>query len=234
MNLAQRTAVITGGASGLGEATVQRFVRHGANVVILDLNRPRGEALAASLGSQVAFQATDITRPEEVQLGIDYACQQFGSIHVLVNCAALPAAMKTTDTTRGPHHLDLFRRVIDVNLVGTFDVIRTATTRMLANEPDGEGERGVIINTASAAAFDGQVGQVAYAASKAAIAGMTLPMARDLAEYGIRVCTIAPGLFDMRLGKPDEYARLAQHVVENPMLNGEVIRLDGALRMPPR
>lgn len=256
MELTNRTAIITGGASGLGEATAIRFVNGGANVVIFDLNEQRGQAVAERLGAPAAFVRTNIAKPDEVQKAVEFAVQTFGNIHILVNCAAFAAAMKTTDAKKGPHDLDLFRRTVEVNIVGTFDVIRTVATRMLENPPNEEGERGVIVNTASVAAFEGQVGQVAYAASKAATVGMTLPIARDLSDYGIRVCTVAPGIFDTpmlgqlpdkvrealgkmvpfpsRLGKPDEFARLVQHIVENPMLNGEVIRLDGALRMQPK
>ncbi|NSW83118.1 MAG: 3-hydroxyacyl-CoA dehydrogenase [Syntrophothermus sp.] len=256
MELANRTAIITGGASGLGEATAIRFVNNGANVVISDLNEQKGLALAERLGERAAFIKTNIAKPDDVQKAVEFTIQKFGKVDILVNCAAFAAAMKTTDKKKGPHDLDLFRRTIEVNVVGTFDVIRTVATRMLENPPNEEGERGVIINTASVAAFEGQIGQVAYAASKAATVGMTLPIARDLSEHGIRVCTVAPGIFDTpmlgqlpdkvrealgkmipfpsRLGKPDEYARLVQHIVENPMLNGEVIRLDGALRMQPK
>lgn len=256
MEISKKTVFITGGASGLGEATAIRMVKAGANVIILDLSEERGAALAASLGDKAAFIKTDISVPEQVAAAVDFALQKFGQVDVLVNCAAFASAMKTTDARRGPHDLNLFRKTVEVNIIGIFDVIRNVATAMLNNVPNQDGERGVIINTASVAAFDGQIGQVAYAATKAATVGITLPLARDLSDQGIRVCTIAPGIFDTpmlaqvpekvrealgksipfpsRLGRPEEYASLVQQIIENPMLNGEVIRLDGAIRMQPK
>jgi NAD(P)-dependent dehydrogenase (short-subunit alcohol dehydrogenase family) len=244
-------ALVAGGASGLGAATARRLHAVGATVTIADVNVERGEALAAELGERAAFVACDVTQEDQVQAAVAAA----GELRISVCCAGIGWAEKTAGR-RGAHAFEPFRVVVTVNLLGTFNVLRLAAAAMLANEPDGEGERGVCINTASIAAFDGQIGQLAYSASKGGIVGMTLPAARDLAGSGIRVVAIAPGLFDTpllaalpeearqalgdqvphphRLGRPQEYADLAAHVVENPMLNGEVIRLDGALRMPPR
>ncbi|MBC7074829.1 MAG: 3-hydroxyacyl-CoA dehydrogenase [Syntrophomonadaceae bacterium] len=252
MEIKGKTAIVSGGASGLGEATAIRLVKEGARVVILDLDEEKGAAVAEELKENAAFIKTNITIPREVQTAVDFAVDKFGGIDIVVNCVGIATAMKIVGK-KGPHDLDLFKRTIEVNLIGIFDVMRLAAERMLQNEPDDDGERGVIINTASIAAFDGQVGQVAYAASKAALVGMTLPAARDLSGDGIRVCTIAPGIFatpmmtglpqkvqeslgamvpfPSRLGKPDEFAMLVQQIIENPMLNGETIRLDGALRM---
>jgi NAD(P)-dependent dehydrogenase (short-subunit alcohol dehydrogenase family) len=249
MRIEGSSALVAGGASGLGAATARRLGAAGADVTIADLNAERGEALAGELGAR--FVACDVTRPDEVQAAVAAA----GPLRIAVCCAGVGWAEKTAGR-RGPHSFEPFQTVVTVNLIGTFNVLRLASAAMLANEPDGEGERGVCINTASIAAFDGQIGQLAYSASKGGIVGMTLPAARDLAGSGIRVCTIAPGLFDTpllaglpeearaalgeqvphphRLGRPEEYADLAAHIVENAMLNGEVIRLDGALRMPPR
>jgi NAD(P)-dependent dehydrogenase (short-subunit alcohol dehydrogenase family) len=242
-------ALVAGGASGLGAATARRLHAAGAAVTIADLNADRGEALAAELGA--AFVACDVTKAEDVQAAVEATA----GLRISVCCAGVGWAEKTAGR-RGPHSFEPFQTVVTVNLIGTFNVLRLAAAAMLANEPDAEGERGVCINTASIAAYDGQIGQLAYSASKGGIVGMTLPAARDLAASGIRVCTIAPGLFDTpllaglpeearlalgeqvphphRLGRPEEYADLAAHIVANPMLNGEVIRLDGALRMPPR
>jgi NAD(P)-dependent dehydrogenase (short-subunit alcohol dehydrogenase family) len=242
-------ALVVGGASGLGAATARRLAADGARVTIADKNAERGQALADELG--VAFAACDVTDADSVQAAVEAA----GDLRVSVCCAGVGWAEKTAGK-RGPHSFDMFQLVLNVNLIGTFNVLRLAAAAMLGNEPDDEGERGVCINTASIAAYDGQIGQIAYSASKGGIVGMTLPAARDLAAVGIRVMTIAPGLFDTpllaglpdearaalgeqvphphRLGRPDEYAELAAHIVVNPMLNGEVIRLDGALRMPPR
>jgi NAD(P)-dependent dehydrogenase (short-subunit alcohol dehydrogenase family) len=242
-------ALVAGGASGLGAATVRRLAAAGARVTIADLNAETGEPLASELGA--AFAPCDVTDAAQVQAAVAAA----GDLRISVCCAGVGWAEKTAGR-RGPHSLEPFETVIRVNLIGTFNVLRLASAAMLGNEPDAEGERGVCINTASIAAYDGQIGQLAYSASKGGIAGMTLPAARDLASSGIRVMTIAPGLFDTpllaglpeearvalgeqaphphRLGRPDEYGALAAHIVENPMLNGEVIRLDGALRMPPR
>lgn len=256
MDIKNKTAIVTGGASGLGEAAMRRLVKAGANAVILDLNEERGQALVSELGNQIAFFKTNVASPDEVAAAVKFALKKFGRVDILVNCAAIAVAQKTTDAKKGPHDLELFRKVVEINLIGSFDVIRNAATAMLANDPNADGERGVIISTASVAAFDGQIGQVAYAATKAAIVGMTLPLARDLSSVGIRALTIAPGIFltpmlqglpenvqealgksipfPNRLGKPDEYAMLVQQIVENPMLNGESIRLDGAIRMQPK
>jgi NAD(P)-dependent dehydrogenase (short-subunit alcohol dehydrogenase family) len=248
-------ALVTGGASGLGEATVRNFVGAGGRAVILDRPNSKGEDLARELGAAVAFAPADVTSAAEVEAAVARAVERFGTVHVAVNCAGVGAAMKTTGK-QGPMPLEVFEMVIKVNLIGTFNVIRLAATEMLKNTPNEEGERGVLINTASIAAFDGQIGQAAYSASKGGVVGMTLPIARDLARDGIRCLTIAPGTFDTpmlamlpepqrqalgaqipfpsRLGRPSEFAALAVHIVENVVLNGETIRLDGALRMPPR
>jgi 3-hydroxyacyl-CoA dehydrogenase / 3-hydroxy-2-methylbutyryl-CoA dehydrogenase len=240
-------ALVAGGASGLGAATARRLAAGGAHVTIADLNAEKGEALAGEIGGR--FAACDVTKPDDVAAAVP------AGLRISVCCAGIGWAERTAGK-RGAHSFEPFQTVINVNLIGTFNVLRLAAAAMLANEPDGEGERGVCINTASIAAYDGQIGQIAYSASKGGIAGMTLPAARDLASMGIRVVTIAPGLFDTpllaglpeearlalgeqvphphRLGRPEEYGALAAHIVENPMLNGEVIRLDGALRMPPR
>jgi NAD(P)-dependent dehydrogenase (short-subunit alcohol dehydrogenase family) len=242
-------ALVAGGASGLGAATARELNAAGANVTIADLDEQRGAALAEELGA--AFVKADVTDPAQVEAAVEAA----GALRISVCCAGIGWAEKVAGR-RGPHAYEPFETVIRVNLIGTFNVLRLATAAMLANEPDAGGERGVCVNTASIAAYDGQIGQLAYSASKGGIVGMTLPAARDLAQSGIRVCAIAPGLFDTpllaglpeeartslgasvpfpaRLGRPDEYAALARHIVENSMLNGEVIRLDGALRMAPR
>jgi NAD(P)-dependent dehydrogenase (short-subunit alcohol dehydrogenase family) len=255
MQIAGSVALVTGGASGLGEATVRALVEAGGRAVILDRPGSRGDEVARSLGAAVRFAAADVTSEAEVAAAVGCAVEAFGALHLAVNCAGVGAAMRTV-TREGPMPLELFRKVVEVNLVGTFNVIRLAAAQMARNTPTADGERGVIVNTASAAAFDGQIGQAAYAASKAGVVGMTLPIARDLASLGIRVVTIAPGTFDTpmlamlpepqrqalaanipfpsRLGRPAEYAALVRHVVENTYLNGETIRLDGALRMPPR
>lgn len=264
MDVSQSTALVSGGASGLGEATVRLLVSKGANVVIADLNEQRGTTLTAELGTKARFIKTDVTNEADVQAAVNLAVETFGALHVNVNCAGITEARKTVGKvagTYGAHSLAVFQKVIAVNLIGTFNVLRLAALAMEQNDPQPDdspfaGERGVIINTASVAAFDGQIGQAAYAASKGGIASMTLPIARDLARSGIRVMTIAPGLFETpllaglpedarlslgqqvpfpaRLGRPEEYARLAQAILENPMLNGEVIRLDGAIRMAPK
>ena len=259
MYLTNSTAIVTGGASGLGEATTRMLVSNGANVVILDLNDEQGHALADELGVAVRFHRTNVTDEADVQAAINLAIETFGGLHINVNCAGVAEARKTlgkVDGVYGAHSLAAFQKVISVNLIGTFNVIRLAALAMERNEPNSEGERGVIINTASVAAYDGQMGQAAYSASKGGIVGMTLPIARDLARSGIRVMTIAPGLFETpllaslpeearlslgqqvpfpsRLGRPAEYAMLAKSILENPMLNGEVIRLDGAIRMAPK
>ena len=255
MRISGATAVITGGASGLGRATAERLAADGGQVVLLDLPTSGGAEVAGGLGDRALFAAADVTSADDVGRALDAAVARFGAVHVLVNCAGIGAAEKTV-SKRGPADLAAFTRVIQVNLIGTFNCIRLAAAVMARNAPDSEGERGVVINTASVAAFEGQIGQAAYSASKGGIVGLTLPVARDLAELGIRVCTIAPGLFDTpllaglpepvraslgqqvpfppRLGRPVEYAALAAHIVSNPMLNGETIRLDGAIRMQPR
>ena len=245
MQIEGTSAIVVGGASGLGEATVRRLHAAGALVTIADVNAEKGQALAAELG--VEFLACDVREEAQVQAAVDHAAAVEGGLRIAVCCAGTGWAQKVTGS-KGPHPLLPFETILQINLVGTFNVLRFAATAMLALDPLGEdGERGVCVNTASVAAFDGQVGQIAYSASKGGIVGMTLPAARDLAQYGIRVCTIAPGLFDtpllaalpeearqklgagvpfpQRLGQPGEYAQLAAHIVENPMLNGEVIRL---------
>ncbi|MCZ0997452.1 3-hydroxyacyl-CoA dehydrogenase [Streptomyces mirabilis] len=253
MDIAGSVALVTGGASGLGLATVRKFVESGAGVVIVDLPSSKGKAVAEELGDQVAFAPADVTSEEDVSAALDLA-QSLGTLRVAVNCAGIGPAAKTVGKS-GAHSLDTFTKVVQVNLIGTFNVIRLAAERIARAEPLGE-ERGVIVNTASVAAFDGQIGQAAYSASKGGIVGLTLPVARDLANLAIRVVTIAPGLFHTplfdtlpeeavaslgaqvphpaRLGDPSEYAELAAHIVANPMLNGETVRLDGAIRMAPR
>jgi NAD(P)-dependent dehydrogenase (short-subunit alcohol dehydrogenase family) len=255
MNVKDCIAVVTGGASGLGEATVRNLASGGGRVTIFDIQADRGEALAKELGDNVIFANTDITSEKSVQAGIKKTVDTFGGINVAVNCAGVGAAQKILGK-KGPMSLDHFNKVLQINLVGTVNVIRLAVEQMVNNTPNEEGERGVIVNTGSAAATDGQIGQPAYSASKAGVNGMTLPIARECAEYGIRVCTINPGIFDtpmlatlpenvrdalgkmvpfpQRLGRPSEYAKLVQHIIENTMLNGEVIRLDGAIRMQPK
>ncbi|MDO8187684.1 SDR family NAD(P)-dependent oxidoreductase [Conexibacter sp. JD483] len=253
--LAGCSVLVTGAASGLGAAVARRLHARGAAVVLVDLDEQRGEALAASLtGPAARFVAADVTSGEDVQAAVA-AATELAPLRAAVNCAGIVIGQKLVGRN-GPHDLDAFARVIAVNLVGSFNVLRLAATAMAANEPGEDGERGVVVSTASIAAFDGQIGQIAYAASKAGVAGMTLPAARDLAAIGVRVCAVAPGTFETpmlaglpqatrdelgravpfpsRLGRPDEFAALVEHVVDNPMLNGETIRLDGALRMPPR
>ncbi len=259
MQLQSTTAIITGGASGLGEATARLFVACGVKVAILDLNEMAGKALEAELPGKIKFIKTNVSDEVDVKLALSACAELFGPFQIVVNCAGVAPVGKTigkTDGIYGPHSLEVFDKTIRVNLIGTFNVIRLAAFAMEKNVPNSEGERGVIINTASVAAYDGQIGQVAYAASKGGIVSMTLPIARDLARSGIRVMTIAPGLFETplmlglpedareslgqqvpfpsRLGRPEEYAQLVKAIVENPMLNGEVIRLDGALRMGPK
>ncbi|WP_241383410.1 3-hydroxyacyl-CoA dehydrogenase [Rhodococcus sp. CH91] len=246
-------AVVTGGASGLGLATVKALLNDGAQVVIIDLPSSNGETIAKELGDRVRFVGADVTDEAAVTEALDVA-ESLGPLRVAVNCAGIGNAIKTV-SKKGAFPLDAFKKVVDVNLFGTFNVIRLAAERIAKTEPI-DGERGVIINTASVAAFDGQIGQAAYSASKGGVVGMTLPIARDLASLLIRVVTIAPGLFKTpllgslpeeaqaslgqqvphpaRLGDPSEYGSLAAHIVSNPMLNGEVIRLDGAIRMAPR
>lgn len=253
MDIEGSGALVVGGASGLGEATARRLHAQGAALTIADVNAEKGEALAEELGA--AFAACDVREEDQVQAAVEAAAQSEGGLRICVNCAGTGFAQKIAGS-RGPHALEPFAVIIAINLIGTFNVLRFAATAMLENEPLEDGERGVCVNTASIAAYDGQVGQVAYSASKGGVVGMTLPAARDLASAGIRVMTIAPGLFNTpllamlpqeardslgksipfppRLGLPSEYAALAVHIVENRMLNGEVIRLDGALRMAPR
>ncbi|MHB9097212.1 MAG: 3-hydroxyacyl-CoA dehydrogenase [Syntrophales bacterium] len=253
MQIKESVAVITGGASGLGEATARSLSAQGGKVAILDIAVERGEKIAAELGSNCVFVPADVTSDEESRTAMEKIVAAFGMINVAINCAGVADPGKVL-SKKGP--ISLFNRVVQINLVGTLNIIRLAVEQMVKNEPNGEGEKGVIINTASVAAFDGQIGQAAYSASKAGVAGMTLPIARECADYGIRVMTIAPGLFDTpmmaglpesvrvmlaqtvpfpkRLGRPTEYAALARHIIENPMLNGECIRLDGSLRMTAR
>lgn len=259
MKLKGKVFLITGGASGLGAATGVHFAQHGARIVVADIDEKGGRGTAAAItdtGGEAVFTATDVTDEESVHGAVGTALDEFGALHGAVNCAGIAVAERVLGRS-GPHDLGRYRRVIDINLIGTFNVVLAAAQVMAAADPyDDEGERGVIINTASVAAFDGQIGQAAYSASKGGVAAMTLPLARDLARHGIRVMTIAPGIMDTpmmaglpeaareslgkqvpfpsRLGLPEEYALLARHIVENPLLNGETIRLDGALRMGPR
>ncbi|MBB4664339.1 SDR family NAD(P)-dependent oxidoreductase [Conexibacter arvalis] len=256
MQIEGSAALVAGGASGLGAATARRLHAAGANVVIADLNEELGAALAAELGDgRARFARADVTDSEAVAAAVAQAAALPGGLRISVCCAGIGHAGRVT-SKRGPHDLASFERVIAVNLLGTFNVLRLSADAMKGNEPDAGGERGICLNTASIAAYDGQIGQIAYAASKGGVVGLTLPAARDLAQHAIRVCTIAPGTFDTpllaalpepartelgrqvpfpsRLGDPDEFGALAVHVAENPMLNGEVIRLDGALRMPPK
>jgi NAD(P)-dependent dehydrogenase (short-subunit alcohol dehydrogenase family) len=255
MEIQGNTFLISGGASGLGGATSRLLAENSANVVIADINKEKGSALANELGANARFVEMNVTDEESVKNAVATAVSAFGALRGAINCAGIGVAEKTVGKD-GPHSLASFKRVIEVNLIGTFNVIRLAAAQMARQEPNAGGERGVIINTASIAAFDGQIGQAAYSASKGGIVGMTLPIARDLARSGIRVVTIAPGIFDTpllgalpeevrqslgaqvpfpsRLGQPPEYAALAKHIIENEMLNGEVIRIDGALRMAPK
>jgi NAD(P)-dependent dehydrogenase (short-subunit alcohol dehydrogenase family) len=249
------TFLITGGGSGLGLATAQILAESGGNVALLDVNEASGKKSAEGIGKQAIFVKADVTDADSVEKAIAATKQAFGGIHGAINCAGIGSAKKTIGKD-GPHDLASFQRVLNVNLIGTFNVIRLAAAAMAERTVPEGAERGVIINTASVAAFDGQIGQAAYSASKGGVVGMTLPIARDLASYGIRVVTIAPGIFDTpllaglpeparislgkqvpfppRLGQPTEYAQLATAIVENPMLNGETIRLDGAIRMAPK
>ena len=254
MEIKNSTFIVTGGASGLGAATARTLVAAGGNVVIADLNAEAGNALAGELG-RARFIKTDVAAEADGKAAVALALKEFSGLQGLVNCAGIAIAEKTVGKD-GPHALASFSRVITVNLIGSFNMIRLAADAMGKGQPNAGGERGVIINTASVAAFDGQIGQAAYSASKGGIVGMTLPIARDLSRSGIRVMTIAPGIFETpmmrglpkeaqealgkmvpfppRLGRPEEYAALARHIIENEMLNGEVIRLDGAIRMAPR
>lgn len=255
MRVDQTVALVTGGASGLGEACVRMLVENGGKAVILDVNQERGDAVAAELGDAVRFIKTDVSNAEQVQAAVDLAKECFGTITAAINCAGIGTVGRTVGR-KGPLPLEIFERTIRVNLIGTFNVARLAAAAMAENEPNEEGERGVVVNTASVAAYDGQIGQVSYAASKGGIVGMTLPMARDFMKMGIRVMTMAPGLFDTpllaglpeaarvslgqqvpfpsRLGRPAELAHLVKTILENSMLNGEVIRIDGAIRMAPK
>ena len=255
MRLDGKTVLVSGGASGLGGATAEMAVQNGGNVVILDINETAGRTQAEKLGNRARFVKTDVTSDADVQRAVDTATEMFGAVHGAVNAAGIGVAERVLGR-EGPQPLANFSRVIQINLVGTFNVIRLAAAAMARNEPNDAGERGVIVNTASVAAFDGQIGQAAYSASKGGIVGMTLPIAREFARIGVRVMTIAPGTFDTpllaglpdaarqslaqqvpfpsRLGRPQEYAALVRHIFENEMLNGEVIRLDGAIRMAPK
>ncbi len=255
MKIAGSTALVTGGASGLGAATVRRLAAGGARVVIADITAETGEALARELGENAVFVKTDVTDADSMQQAVRIAVERFGGLQIEVNCAGIGVAERVLSKD-GPHDLARFSRVISINLIGTFNALRLSAAAMAEGQPNEEGERGVIVNTASVAAFEGQIGQIAYSASKGGVMAMTLPAARDLARNGIRVVTIAPGTFDTpmlaglpeparkslgeqvpfppRLGRPEEYAQLVQSIVENSMLNGETIRLDGALRMQAR
>ncbi|MDN4573427.1 3-hydroxyacyl-CoA dehydrogenase [Pandoraea cepalis] len=255
MQIKDRVFLVTGASSGLGAATARMFVDAGAKVVLGDINADAGAQQAEALGDAARFVATDITREDDVQRLVDTAKSAFGRLNGVVNCAGLVMGERILGK-QGPHRLDSFARIVNVNLIGTFNVLRIAATAMAEGDADAEGERGVVVNTASVAAFDGQIGQAAYAASKGGVAALTLPAARELARVGVRVVTIAPGIFETpmmagmtpevqaalgasvpfppRLGRPSEYAALVRHIVENVMLNGEVIRLDGALRMAPK
>ncbi len=255
MQIAGKTGLVTDGASGLGAAVARMLVAHGANVVLADVNADAGAAMVAELGTQARFARCDVTDEAEARAAVTMARETFGQLDILANCAGVAPGEKVLGKD-GPHALGSFARAIGINLIGTFNMLRLAAEAMALNSPDAGGERGVIVNTASIAAFDGQIGQAAYAASKGGVAALTLPVARELARSGIRCMTIAPGIFSTpmleglpqavqdslgaavpfpsRLGCPEEYAALLRHIVENPMLNGEVIRLDGALRMAPR
>ncbi|XP_046437820.1 3-hydroxyacyl-CoA dehydrogenase type-2-like [Daphnia pulex] len=249
-------ALVTGGASGLGRATVERIVRQGGRVVLCDLPTSKGQQVAAGMSENVIFAPTDVSSEKDVMNALSMSKEKFGKLDVAVNCAGIGVAFKTYNFNKNlPHKLEDFIKVLMVNTVGTFNVIRLSAGLMGENQPNEDGQRGVIVNTASVAAYDGQMGQAAYSASKGAIVGMTLPIARDLSSQGIRVCTIAPGLFKtplleslpekvqsylaktvpfpQRLGKPDEYAMMVESIILNPMMNGEVVRVDGAIRMQP-
>ena len=255
MQIENSTFFVTGGGSGLGAATARLLAENAANVVLADVNEEAGEQTASEIGSGAKFIRTDVTDEGSVQDALDSAVETFGALNGVVNCAGIGPAARVVGK-RGVHDLGLFTKTVEINLIGTFNVIRLAAVKLAENEPDEDGERGVIVNTASVAAYDGQIGQAAYAASKGGVVSLTLPVARELASSGIRVVTIAPGIFETpmlaalpeeareslgkqvpfpsRLGKPEEYAALARHIIENRMLNGEVIRLDGAIRMAPR
>ena len=255
MQISGRTFIVTGGASGLGRATAEAILAAGGNTVLLDVNAETGAAAEQAMGAKARFALADVTSEDQVKAAVDLAVSAFGGLHGVVNAAGIGPAAKVLGRN-GPHPLELFEKTLRINAVGTFNVIRLAAAVISQNTPADNGERGVIVNTASIAAYDGQIGQPAYAASKGAIVSMTLPIAREFAQLGIRVVTIAPGIFDTpllaglpeparvslgqqvpfpsRLGRPSEYGALVRHIIENEMLNGEVIRLDGALRMAPR
>lgn len=256
MEIKGKTFLVTGGSSGLGEATVRMVAGQGGNAIIADVNREKGEELASELGERARFAEVDVASEQSVRDAVKLAVNSYGALHAAINCAGIGWAQKVLGK-EGPHDYGAFTKVINVNLNGSFNVIRLAVEAMAENEPvTADGERGVIVNTASVAAYEGQVGQAAYSASKGGIVSMTLPIARDIARYGIRVCTIAPGIFSTpmmqampdnvresleqqipfpsRFGKPDEYAALVRHIAENGVLNGETIRLDGAIRMGAR
>ncbi len=255
MQIIGASAIVSGGSSGLGEACVRRLVTAGVRVVIADVNEEAGARLVGNLGSDVCFVKTDVTDESSVKRAVEFAVTRFSSLNLSIQCAGIALAERMVGKN-GPHRLASFAKVIAVNLTGTFNMMRLAAEAMTLNQPNAGGERGVIVSTASIAAFEGQIGQVAYAASKGGVAAMTLPVARELARFGIRVVTVAPGTFDTpllaglpeaarqslgqqvpfpsRLGRPEEFAALVAHIVENEMLNGEVIRLDGALRMGPK
>ena len=255
MEISQSVALVTGGVSGLGEATTRRLVAAGAKVVMLDMNADRGASLEGELGDSVKFVKTNVSNPSDVEAAVKTATSM-GPLRIAVNCAGIGSANRTINKDGSPHDLELFKKVIEVNLIGSFNVIRLAASAMNQNEPLAHNERGVIVNTASVAAFEGQIGQAAYSASKGGVVGMTLPIARDLSRTGIRVMTIAPGVFDTpmlamlpeearqaiaagiphpkELGQPSDYAALIEHIIQNPYLNGDTIRMDGALRLSPK
>ena len=255
MQIQNHAFLVTGGGSGLGAASAMLLAKHGGKVVIADVNEAPGRDFAASLGGNARFVKADVTDEASTQAAVDLCVSEFGAIHGLVNCAGVAPGERVVGRN-GPHALASFERAVKVNLTGTFNAIRLAAAKMSVQAPEASGERGVIVNTSSVASMDGQIGQAAYSASKAGVNGMTLPIARELAKFGIRVMTIAPGIFDTpmlrgmseelraslgsqvpfpsRLGTPEEYAALVRHIIENEMLNGEVIRLDGAIRMAPR
>ena len=255
MEINGNTFLVVGGGSGLGEATARIIAEAGGNVLIADINEENGENVAGDLGEKAKFVRTDVTDEQSVQAAVDAASETFGGLQGVVNCAGIGPAARVLGR-KGPHPLDLFEQTLQVNLIGTFNVTRLAGALISEGEPKEDGERGVIVNTASVAAYDGQIGQAAYSASKGGVVAMTLPIAREFARFGIRVLTIAPGTFNTpmvetlpdearvslgkqvpfpsRLGEPSEFAALAKHIIENRMLNGEVIRLDGAIRMAPR
>ena len=255
MQIANHVFLVTGAGSGLGSETANMLLENGAKVVLADVNEPAGREMAAHVGGAVRFVKCDVTDETSMQVAVDECVSAFGALHGLVNCAGIAPGERVVGRN-GPHALASFARAVNINLVGTFNAIRLAAAKMAVQNPEPSGERGVIVNTSSVASMDGQIGQAAYAASKAGVNGMTLPIARELAKFGIRVMTIAPGIFDTpmlrgmsdeiraslgaqvpfpsRLGQPEEYAALVKHIVENEMLNGEVIRLDGAIRMAPK